>query len=232
MPRARQDQRRHVARCEVIDVDNEIGYLCIERRAHDAEGRDGGARILVEERPARSVAHPGDQRLGTGPQPHHGARGRKQCPIGRCEHRAPATETTTLSSRRQATWRARASASRNACSPSLANSSGTLRPVSASTSASESRYAQPRRSARQPPTVVLPAPIIPTSKMRAVTGPVEPYFAAGRVPMKGSRPTRPGSRLGCARPRRSSRPRTYARLLTPARGPSWSRPPRPWPAPR
>ena len=89
--------------------------------------------------------------------------------------------------------------------------------------------AQPRRRARRRPTVVLPAPIIPTSTIdaasRAVTGqPVTSEAAGGDVDEADAR--------GCARARPPSRRRTCAGPRRPAPAPPSSRPPRPWPARR
>ena len=56
-----------------------------------------------------------------------------------------------------------ASSSCMASTPSRSRSSRTVRPVARSMSASESRQVQPSRAARRCPTVVLPAPMSPTS---------------------------------------------------------------------
>ena len=53
-----------------------------------------------------------------------------------------------------------------------------------------------------------------------------------RRPTTACRGATPGTRPGCAPPRPASRRRTCAAPRTPAPAPSWSRPPRPWPARR
>ena len=132
----------------------------------------------------------------------------------------PAAAITSGSLSSSASTSAAVSRTRNAGSPSVSKICCTVRPVRASMSSSESTIRRPRRAATSRPTVVLPAPIIPTRTMwrsraaSAVTG-------AWR-----------GTRRRCGASRRPSRRRTCAAPRRRARAPPSSRRPRPSPARR
>src|SRR3954467_14771399 len=107
---------------------------------------------------------------------------------------APPPSATTASEPRTSSLIARCSSSRKCCSPSTANTSTIARPSCCSMYTSLSTKGIPRRSARMCPTVVLPAPMKPTSTIIATTAvwpsPLNTYrgrrYGTGRRKLSGS----------------------------------------------
>ena len=229
-----------LGRRAAVGVDDEGRDRLVDRRALVEQRLDPAAHVAEQQRSRAAEPDPLHRVGEPDPEEDHRVPG-EQLAGGRVEHRSPAEREHAVVGRRAPRRRPCARGRGSAPRRTPRRCRRCVRPSSASTSASVSRAATPQASASSAPTVVLPAPIGPTSTTREASP--EPQrvqvglgVAAGLLRPSRRRtspaprrpaPARPSPRRRCRRPGRRRRrsaggarppPRRWRRRRCGARG--------------
>ena len=198
----------------------------VERTADGVQVDQAGGRVLAQERAALAPPHPPGQQLRIGPQPHHHTRAHHEVPIGGGQHHAAGRRDHHRVVGRQG----------------LGQDPGLLGPEGRLTAFGEQLGHGAAGGRHHLGVGVAVAPSQPAGQGAAHGGLPRPHHPHQDDPVNHrtpaaptptvSHPARPDSRPGCAGTPRPSHRRTCAAPRRPAPGPSWFRPPPPWPARR